>query len=711
MYDLDKLSFSFHSKLSVILQTEATECGLACLAMLADYHGYESDLATLRQRFPVSAKGSTLTHLLNISHQLNFVSRPLKLELGDLDQLKKPCILHWDFNHFVVLERVSKNKIIIVDPAFGRKQLSLKEASLHFTGVALEVWPNLDFEERKDKQEIKIHNLLGHVKGIWKSLGQILVLALVLEIFALTSPFFMQWVIDHVIVSADSDLLTILALGFGLLMVLQQVISLLRSWFVLFMSTHLNIQWRGNVFSHLMHVPVAYYERRSLGDIVSRFGSIDRIQQTLTTTFLEAILDGMMTTFTIILMFIYSPKLAVIALITMCLYGLIRWIWYAPLRRSTEAQIIHAAKQSSHFMETIRGAKTIKLFQRQDIRRSTWLGLLVNQVNADLVTQKLGLMFRLANGILFGVENILIIWFGATLILEGQFTVGALMAFMAYKNQFDGRIAGLIDKYIQLKMLQIDAERLADIVLTQPEKLHGERIEQENDSAQPIIQVKNLTFQYSETDPVILNEINFSIPRNQSVVIVGPTGCGKTTLMHLLLGVHSVSSGEIQMLGKSIDKLGLNDLRNQIGTVLQDDILFAGSIAENICFFDPYPDQAWVESCAQLASVHEDILRMPMAYHTLVGELGSMLSGGQKQRILLARALYKKPKILFMDEATSNLDLQKEREVNRNIKAMNITRIFIAHRPETIATADRMIALQEGVIVQDILLEQKKCAE
>lgn len=708
MNNLDKFSFSFRSKIHVILQTEATECGLACIAMLAHYHGYESDLATLRQKFPVSAKGSTLTNLLNISHQLNFVTRPLKLELEDINQLKTPCILHWDFNHFVVLESVSKNKVTLVDPAFGRRQLTFAEISPHFTGVALEAWPNLNFEEKQEKQQIKILNLLGNVKGIWKSLSQILVLALVLEIFALVSPFFMQWVIDHVIVSADRDLLTTLALGFGLLMLLQQFISLLRSWLVLFMSTHLNIQWRGNVFSHLMDVPVEYYERRSLGDIVSRFGSIDRIQQTLTTTFLEAILDGLMTVFTVILMFIYSPKLAVIALITMCLYGLIRWIWYAPLRRATEAQVVHAAKQSSHFMETIRGAKTIKLFQRQDIRRSAWLGLLVNQVNADLTTQKLGLMFRLANGVLFGAENILIVWFGASLILDGHFTVGALMAFMAYKNQFDGRIAGLIDKYIQLKMLQIDAERLADIVLTEPEKLYGETITQTDDILQPVIDVKNLTFKYSETDPLILKDISFSIPANQSVAIVGPTGCGKTTLMHLLLGVHAATSGDIDVMGKSIDKLGLNNLRDQIGTVLQDDILFAGSIAENISFFDPYPDQSWLEHCAHQAAVHEDIIKMPMGYHTLVGELGSMLSGGQKQRILLARALYKKPRILFMDEATSNLDLQKEKEVNHNIKTMNITRIFIAHRPETIATADRIIALQNGVIVHDEVLKVSK---
>ncbi|NHB57703.1 peptidase domain-containing ABC transporter [Acinetobacter shaoyimingii] len=704
----DKLSFGLTKKIPTILQTEATECGLACITMIAHYHGYESDLLTLRRRFSISQKGSNLAQLISISNQLNMVTRPLKLDLTELDQLKTPCILHWDFNHFVVLESVSGNKVVILDPAFGKRHMTMQEVSKHFTGVALELWPNTNFEKKEEKNHIQLSGLFGRIKGLWKSLGQVLVLALVLEVFSLVSPFFMQWVIDHVIVSADRDLLTILAIGFGMLMLLQQFISLLRSWIMMYMSTHLSVQWQANVFNHLINVPVSYFERRSLGDVVSRFGSIGNIQQTLTTTFLEAILDGLMTVFTLILMFIYSPKLALVAIITMVIYGIIRWIWYSPLRRATEAQIIHAAKQSSHFMETVRGAKTIKLFQRQEVRRSTWLSLLVNQINADLTTQKLGLGFRLANGTLFGFENIIIVWMGASLVLDGNFTVGALMAFIAYKNQFDGRVAGLIDKYVQLKMLQIDVERLSDIVLTEPEKLFGEVDHAAAENTEFAISVKNLKFKYSENDPYVLKGVNFQIPVNQSVAIVGPTGCGKTTLLHVLLGVFPQNEGEIEVMGKNIEKLGLNAIRDQVATVLQDDVLFAGSIADNINFFDDKPDQEWVEKCADIAAVHQDIMMMPMGYQTLVGDIGNMLSGGQKQRILLARALYKKPKILFMDEATSHLDVQKEHEVNEKIKQLNITRILIAHRPETIASADRIIALQDGVVAQDVLVKDVK---
>ena len=705
MQILDKLSLGFGRNIPTILQTEATECGLACIAMIADYYGYESDLITLRRRFSISQKGSNLSQLIKISNQLKLVTRPLKLELEDLDQLKTPCILHWDFNHFVVLESIKGQKVTILDPAFGKRVLSFDEVSQHFTGVALELWPNMDFEKKQEKNQIELKSLIGHVRGLWKSLGQILILALALEIFSLISPFFMQWVIDHVIVSADRDLLTVLAIGFAILMCLQQLISVFRSWIMMYMSTHLNVQWRANVFNHLINVPVSYFERRSLGDVVSRFGSIDSIQRTLTSTFLEAILDGLMTVFTLILMFIYSPKLAWIAIATMSLYALIRWLWYAPLKRATEAEIIHAAKQSSHFMETVRGAKTIKLFQRQDLRRSMWLGLLVNQVNASLTTQKLSLGFRLANGFLFGLENILIIWLGATLVLDGNFTVGVMMAFIAYKNQFDGRVAGLIDKFIEVKMLQIDIERLSDIVLTEPEKLYAETEINEISNAEYAIEVSNLQFKYSENDPLILKNVSFKIPVNQSVAIIGPTGCGKTTLLHVLLGVFHQTEGEIKVMGQNLDTLGLNFVRDQIGTVLQDDILFAGSIAENICFFDSTPNLEWMNECAEIAAIHQDILKMPMGYQTLVGDIGNMLSGGQKQRILLARALYKKPKILFMDEATSQLDIQKEHEVNEKLKQLKITKILIAHRPETIASAERVIALQDGVIVQDVLMK------
>jgi ATP-binding cassette subfamily B protein RaxB len=698
---LDRLSFGFGRALPLVLQTEATECGLACLCMVAGYHGYRTDLSGLRQRFSVSLKGTTLSTLIRIAHQLELSTRPLKLDMEHLGQLKLPCILHWDFNHFVVLKAVGSRTVEVYDPALGIRKYALAEVSKHFTGVALELWPNPGFKPVEQKHRVRLRGLVGRVSGLYRSFGQILLLALALEVFALAAPFYLQWVIDNVLVSADRDLLTTLALGFGLLMFMQQAVGLVRGWVMMYMATNLNVQWRANVFAHLLRLPVSYFEKRHLGDVVSRFGSIDTIQRTLTTSFLEAILDGLMTVVTLVLMFVYSYQLAWIAVGAMALYGIGRWVWFSPLRHATEEQIIHAAKQQSHFLETVRGVKTIKLFQRQDDRRSSWLALLVDQINADLRTQKLNLLIHKLNGVLFGLENILIIWLGAKLVMDGNFTVGVLMAFNAYKGQFDSRVAALIDKFVEVKMLQLQGERLADIVLHEPEAAHARLPGDDAMTLDPTLEVKGLRYRYAEQEPYVLDGVDLKIGAGESVAIVGPSGGGKTTLINVMLGILQPTEGEVLIGGVSVAQAGLDTLRQMVGTVLQDDVLFAGSIADNISFFDPQADQEWVAQCARLAAIHQDIAAMPMAYNTLVGDMGTVLSGGQKQRILLARALYKKPKILFLDEATSHLDIEREHLVNAAVKALQMTRVIVAHRPETIGTADRAVVLAGGKVAQE----------
>ena len=690
---LKNINFGLFAKLPVILQTESAECGLACLAMIAHYHGYRTNLFSLRQKYPISQKGATLHTLIKIAQKMRLTTRPLRLELDELSQLRMPCILHWDMNHFVVLKSVSKSKVTILDPSYGQRTLTTKEISSHFTGIALEVWADSDFEKKEDKANIRLFKLIGKIKGLYGSLGQILILALVLEVFALTSPFFMQWVIDHAIVSADSNLLTTLVIGFGILMFLTQLTSLLQTWIGMYISTTLNIQWKANVFHHLTHLPSQFFQKRHLGDIISRFGAIDNIQSTLTTTFLTVILDGMMTVFTLVMMFFYSPTLAWIAIGAMTIYGILRWIWYAPLKQATEEQIIHSAKQSTHFMETMRGIRAIKRFNKEDMRKSTWLTLFVNTINAGLYTQKLGLMFGFINGIVFGLENLIIIYLGANLVINGTFTVGILMAFISYKNQFGGRVSGLIDKFIEVKMLSLHGERLADIVLEKAERSDYLPLMEQKEILDYNIQVNSLSFAYSDDEPNVINNLSFHIKDKESVAIVGATGCGKSTLMSLLMGELTPKSGDIKIAGKSHHNMAELNARGIIACVSQDDTLFAGSLIENISFFDDKLNNEWAEACAVMAGIHDEIMAMPMGYQTLVGDMGNVLSGGQKQRILIARALYQKPKILFLDEATSHLDVNKERQINEMIKSLGITRVMIAHRPETITSADRIIQL------------------
>ncbi len=696
---LGDLEFGGRRKLPVFLQTEAAECGLASVGMVAWFHGHRIDLAGMRRRFTVSLKGATLAYLMQVAGAMHFAPRPLRLELEELCLLRAPCILHWDLNHFVVLKSADSRGAVIHDPAFGVRRLSLAEVSKHFTGIALELSPTADFRPADERRRIHLRDLMGHVTGLRRSLVQVFVLAIALQAIAIVSPFYMQWAIDGAVVSADRDLLTILGLGFLMLAVIQVGLSALRSWMVLYLGTTLNLQWLANVFSHLLRLPVSYFEKRHLGDVVSRFGAVNTIQRTLTSSFVEALIDGVMAIATLAMMVAYSVTLTAVALAAVVTYGLLRFAFYDPLKRATEEHIIHTAKQQSHFLETVRGVQSIKLFGRQEERRSRWLNLVVDAVNQDLVTQKLSLGVRSANGLVFGLERVAIVWLGATLVLDSAFSVGMMFAFVAYKEQFSARVSGLIDKLIDLRMLNLQGERLADIVLAPPEE---DAATAPADVIEPSLEVRGLSFRYSDAEPFIVLNCTFAVAPGESVAVVGPSGGGKTTLVKLMLGLLAPTDGKILAGGIDIQKLGIHRYRRLVGTVMQDDQLFAGSIADNISFFDPSPDQSAIEHFARLAAVHDDIGAMPMGYNTLIGDMGAALSGGQKQRILLARALYKQPRILFLDEATSALDVQKERAVNEAIRSLNLTRIIIAHRPETIASAERVIVLQGGKVAQDL---------
>jgi ATP-binding cassette, subfamily B, bacterial CvaB/MchF/RaxB len=697
---LSSLAFGTNNRLPLILQTEAAECGLASLAMVASHHGFQTDLASLRRRFTISLKGATLAHLMSAASSLGLAGRPLRLDMEHVGDLKLPCILHWNMNHFVVLNKVSHKRLEVYDPAFGIRSLSHAEFSKHFTGIALELMPTAEFQPATEKVRIRITSLLGRVSGLRRSLAQIFVLALALEVFALISPFFMQWVVDGAIVSADRHLLTVLGIGFALLMLLQAAITVMRSWILLYMSTHLSLQWVANIFSHMLRLPVAYFEKRHLGDVVSRFQSANTIQRTLTTSFVEGMLDGLMSIATLAMMLVYSAKLAAITVVAVLAYALLRFASYVPLKHATEEEIVHSAKQQSHFLETVRGVQSLKLFGRQEERKSRWLNLVLDTTNCSIRTQKLAIGFMTVNRLLFGAERVGVVWLGALLVMDNALSIGMLFAFVAYKDQFAQRISGLIDKLVELKMLRLQAERLADIVLTPPEK-EIVSIAAANDSPASL-EVDNVSFRYADAEPFVLQSCSLKIEPGECVAIVGGSGCGKTTLLKVMLGLLTPNEGSVKVGGKDIQKIGLSQYRNLVATVMQDDQLFAGSIAENISFFDPQSDQTHLEDCARSAAIYDEIAAMPMGFNTLIGDMGAAISGGQKQRILLARALYKKPQILMLDEATSHLDIHRESEVNAAIKKLNLTRILIAHRPETIKMAERVVVLHAGKVVKEM---------
>ena len=475
---------------------------------------------------------------------------------------------------------------------------------------------------------------------------------------------------DHVLVSADRNLLSVLGVGFVILTVLQGLITAFRSWLVTWLNASVTVQWTSNVAAHMLRLPFSWFEKRHVGDIVSRMGSVQAIQRTLTTQLIGSLLDGVMSVITLIVMSLYSAPLAMLVVTIATLYAVLRFVFFGSLWRANESQIVVSARQQSELLETIRGVLPIKLANQQNTRLARYTNATIAAANREVAIQRLNIWFGLASQLLFGVSRIFLIWLAALSVLNGHFSAGALVAFAAYADQFTTRISGLVDKWVDFRMLNIHAARLADVVLNSTEPFDEDCWS--DTPPHTGVEVRGVGFRYSEGEPWVLRNVNLQIAQGESIAIVGGSGCGKTTLAKIILGLLEPSEGEVLFGGIPINKLGQERYRSLVAAVMQDDQLFAGSIEENISFGSTTSRVERIRECARMAAVDEDISAMPMGYQTLVGDMGASLSGGQKQRVILARALFREPKLLVLDEATSHLDVARESQVKRcHIRAKN----------------------------------------
>lgn len=695
--NLASLNLTGRKSLPVLRQSENAECGLTTLAMIAGYHGLQIDLSTLRRRFQVGQDGVTFKWLVDVATQLDLDARAVSVGIESIGELALPAVLHWDLNHFVVLRSVDARKIVIHDPAFGKRTLTLAETSKHFTGIALELSPTTQFQRRDERVRLTLSDLWGRAINVKRSLAQAFVLSLIMQLFLLASPFLLQITVDEVLTNYDADLLVVLTLGFAGFALINVAAQTVRGYTLLYFGSTLSYQMVGNLFRHLVRLPIEFFERRHIGDITSRVSSLDPIKNMLTEGVIASLIDGMMALSTLVLMLIYSPKLALIVLAAWLIYLVIRLALYAPLRNAEENEILAKARESTIFVETLQGMASIKLLGGEAARERLWVGHYANVINARARLARLKIWFASANDGIFSLENILLVYVAATMVLDNQFTIGMIFAFMAYKQSFTEKASALVEKAVEFKMLNLHLGRVADIAHTDKEDL-GIAIIGQTD--QPVISgaltIRDLDYRYSSTGGDLLNGVNLDVVAGEMVAIVGTSGCGKTTLLKLMCGLIEPTGGNILVDDKPIRQYGLAAYRRQIGVVMQAEELFAGSIAENIAFFDPQISMDNVIAAARAARISEDIERFAMQYETIIGDLGSALSGGQKQRVLLARALYRSPRILFMDEGTAHLDVATERQVNQSVATLGMTRVIIAHRPETIRMADRIFDLSQG---------------
>jgi len=687
--------FARHNKLPVILQAERTECGLACIAMVASYFGHKTDLNYLRRDTPVSDRGASLADIMQTAQSLQLNPRPVKLELDDLGKLQLPAVLHWDLTHFVVLKRVNRSGIVIHDPAVGMRRYTLAETSGHFTGVALEMTPGLEFSTQTLTLRSRLTDLFRKAPGFYLAIGQLFALSLFLQLASIGSAFYMQLVIDEGLAKQDRDIISVLAIGFFMVALCSVAMTYARSTVQLYFSNQLGFQMAGNVFQHLLSLPVDYFGKRHVGDLVSRFGSIREIRRIITEDLVTVVLDGIFAMITLAVMFYFSVTLALVVLVFVCLVTILKVVLIPRIQTLQEQIIVAEAKTSTSLMENMRAIEVIKFYCRELQRLTMWRNAYAEQINTQVSLSRFTINLDAAYSLLFAMENILVIYLAALLVLRGDISLGFLTAFIALKGNFSGSIRSFVEKLVQIRLVRLQLERVSDITCA----------EREFDTLQlPVVRkplggdlcLSRVSYAYPGADRDVLCDISVDILPGELVAIAGPSGCGKSTLMKLMAGLLPVTRGCVSVEGTDIRRLGLRLFRDSCAGVLQGDQLLSGTIIDNITLFDSDVDYERLDRVAAMADIADLVRQLPMGYNSLIGDMGAIMSAGQGQRILLARAFYKQPRFLFLDEATANLDPDSEARILSQLRRLDATIVFVTHRQAPLEIADRVIRLSDA---------------
>ncbi len=630
---------------------------------------------------------------MDIAVALGFAPRAVRCELSDFAQLSLPVILHWEFNHFVVLTKITSSGAVIKDPASGRRVLSMDEVSRGFTGVALELAETVRFKKRKARPPISASSLIAWTKPVVAGLLQALLLSLVLQAHVLASPFYIQMAIDEAALKGDIPLLNVLALGFGLFAAFNVVAMLLRGIASQRVVALLGWEMTVRLYRHLLSLPLRWFQKRRLADTLIRFDSIEPIRQLVANGLVTSVIDGVMSISIVVLMMLFSWKLASIAVVSLVLHVVLKWATVPLGVRLASEELGARVAEEGKRIETIKAIQTIKATASEAERERDWAAQFSSVISKS---QTYGIFKVSLESIQYLFEigaYIILVYIAVSDVMAAELTIGAVFAFLAYRQQFHERAAALFDMIINWRMLDLHTDRLADIVL---EKSEESAISTTSEKITGRIELRNVSFRYSQSEPLVFGPLKLEIEAGEFVAFVGPSGQGKTTLMKVISGLYPATTGEVRFDDRPMSYWGMHNLRRSIGMVLQDDELLTGTIADNVTLFDDHPDLKWAWACLESAAVAKEVAQMPMSIETFVGDMGSALSGGQKQRILLARALYRRPSILILDEATSHLDPANEKAITDALDALKVTRLVVAHRRETIARASKIVALEGG---------------
>lgn len=687
-----RLQWRQRKKLPLILQEEIADCAHACIAMIARYWGANLSLSAVRRIHQTSARGVNALQINRILHQLGFKTRVLRVVIQHLDKIKAPAILHWNNNHFVVLKQVRKHDIIVHDPAIGARKVMRSEIHQFFSGIVLEIEKTDHFTQIQANPPLTIFKIIKLLAGMPKLLSILLFLSLIIELLQLINPMLMQYITDHVL--GSNTLVQMYQIGLGCIVfgLIHGLTEFCRSHLILYAAITITESFASDVFKHLLQLPLSCLAHRHLNDIQSKFQVIDQLKIKLSTDLFQTGLDGIMMLVIFAIMGCYCPVLTGVMAGMFGVYALCLGWNIRLYRLQAGTSVSMHAKTAVTFYEALRGIAPIKAFLQETHWFQLWRNEYVDALNHDIEMSTIQIRFRILNQMLFHTEYVLILCIGAELVIAQRLTIGMLLAFLAYRMLLANKAAAFIQYLFSYHGLTQRLQRLQDLLEQEPEPILP--------SLQPIQQtpkelhIQNLTFSYPGSNQAVFRAVDFSIQVGDRIAIIGSSGCGKTTLLKILMGFEQPTAGTILIDNMPLPLFGIQNFRQLSASVMQDDVLFTGSILDNITFFSEEVAMNDVYEAAKLACIHDTIMAMPMGYESPISQHQALISGGQRQRILLARALHKKPQFLFLDEATSHLDAQLERQINQALRNCEMTQIVVAHRPETIAMADRVIDLE-----------------
>lgn len=688
-------------RVPVILQMSATECGAACLAMILSYHGRHTEIDETRRYCRAGRDGINAETIVTSARKFGLRTKAYSIqEFADIGLIRLPAIIHWKFNHFVVLEKWNAKKVQIIDPALGRRIVSIENFRKNFTGIVLTFEPGAQFETQKREKK---PTWLAYYKNIFQSsdIGKILIQiigsSLILQVVGLTFPLFSKVLIDQILPNGTGYLLPTLGIGILFIVFSQATTSYLRNIMLVYVQTRLDAHIMLNFFEHLLYLPYDFFTQRTSGDLLLRLGNNSIIRDILINQLPSLLLDGSFVVGYLVLLLFLEPIFGLSVLIIGFIQIIVLISTSKKIRELTQKEIEAQAQSQTYLIETLKGIVTIKSFGAEERVLEHWSNLFYQQLNISLTKNKYTQTTGVFLGSLQSFSSIILLWIGAWFVLNQKMSLGTLMAINTIASLFLAPLSSIVSSGQQIQIMKAFFERINDVIRSKPEQNIRET---KSPTLKGKIELKNICFRYNPEGPDVIQNLSMRINSGDTIAIVGPTGSGKTTIMLLLLGLYRPDSGEILYDNTPLHQINYQHLRNQIGVITQTPYFFNGTIFQNISMNDNQITLDCAMEATQFAEIHKEIACLPMGYETRIAEGGAGFSGGQLQRLAIARALVHKPSILLLDEATSHLDAETERKIQSNLSMLSITQVIIAHRINTIQKADLIYTLQNGRIVE-----------